>query len=351
MRAFRSARSRVIFATAIAGLLAAGVAWAAAGSDKPEATQTKPGASTVDREAWSADAIRKLSTQKPGCYKIVYPGREVVPVPCVKAPEKPYGPAEGPKPQTVGNGNDFSAKSSGAITSAIGSFDDAKTVAFVFSVPGGFNDYTLQLNTNTFQTPVNSFGCKAPSCRSWEQFIFANNGNTFVQYWLIGHGKPCPPNFIANPAGCFFNSFSFPTPNVSPSDFPKLKLTATVIAGLDIVALDDGAVTISGVVAPDILSIQGKWNTAEYNVFGDCCSSLAVVSPLAHIVVRTEINDGTTNAPTCSNAGFTGETNSLSLIKCCPFGGAKPHIAFDESGFINPSGICKNGTVVGNPNL
>jgi hypothetical protein len=45
-----------------------------------------------------------------------------------------------------------------------------------------------------------------------------------------------------------------------------------------------------------------------------------------------QVNDGSTNAPTClANAGTTGETNNLNLGPCTATGGTAPYIQFTES--------------------
>ena len=65
------------------------------------------------------------------------------------APNRPYKPAEGPRPSTVGNGNDYAAQVAGTISSARGSFDTATGLDFH---PVQF--YSLQLNTNFFTTSL-----------------------------------------------------------------------------------------------------------------------------------------------------------------------------------------------------
>jgi|SRR5208337_2495095 len=49
-------------------------------------------------------------------------------------------------------------------------------------------------------------------------------------------------------------------------------------------------------------------------------------------MTRTNVNDGTTNAPTCPQQGVTAETNNLDLVlgSCRSTGGAGPAIVFTE---------------------
>ena len=67
----------------------------------------------------------------------------------------------------------------------------------------------------------------------------------------------------------------------------------------------------------NVLSLAQGWHEAEFNIFGDCCLDQAVFNSGSTIVVRTSVDDGTTNAPTCVNQSFTGETNSLDLVNPC----------------------------------
>jgi hypothetical protein len=59
--------------------------------------------------------------------------------------------------------------------------------------------------------------------------------------------------------------------------------------------------------------LQSQWQDAEFNVLGDCCGDQATFNAGSTINVRTEVDSGTTAAPSCSLAGFTAESNSLFL--------------------------------------
>ena len=91
------------------------------------------------------------------------------------APQRPYPLARGVRPDTVGNGNDFSAQVSGSnplppISSAIGSFDSVTGVESETDL-GKANIFSLQLNTNTFNTS----SCSGGACVGWQQFVFSNS--------------------------------------------------------------------------------------------------------------------------------------------------------------------------------
>ena len=75
-------------------------------------------------------------------------------------------------------------------------------------------------------------------------------------------------------------------------------------------------------------------------IVGDGGGSEAVFNSGATIVMRTSIDDGTTNAPQCTTEVYTAETNNLSLVPpCCPYGGSSPGILFTIS---NANGATSN---------
>jgi hypothetical protein len=104
----------------------------------------------------------------------------------------------------VGNGNDYIAESQGLINTAIGSFSisgvtsETNVRVDLFGEGGilGANEYSLQINTNNnSQTNV----CNGhPSCRVWQQFMYATDYNQkgeaalFIQYWLLAWNASCP---------------------------------------------------------------------------------------------------------------------------------------------------------------
>jgi hypothetical protein len=56
------------------------------------------------------------------------------------------------------------------------------------------------------------------------------------------------------------------------------------------------------------------WQIAEFNVFGDCCQSVATFDPGTNLVVRTLVDSGTSSAPICQELGPSGEQNNLTLV-------------------------------------
>jgi hypothetical protein len=103
--------------------------------------------------------MQKLRVPQKGCFKAAFPLIAWKKVTCVAAPRRPYGPAEGSRPFTVGNTNDFVPVVSGVMTAAEGSFDSFTGVTSETGQVGGSgpqvaNIYSLQLNTKPFTTPM-----------------------------------------------------------------------------------------------------------------------------------------------------------------------------------------------------
>ena len=59
--------------------------------------------------------------------------------------------------------------------------------------------------------------------------------------------------------------------------------------------------------------------------------SEANFNPGTTIRVKVQLQDGSTDAPTCITDGFTLESNNLGLNKCKSAGGKTPAITFTES--------------------
>jgi hypothetical protein len=95
-----------------------------------------------------------------------------------------------------------------------------------------------------------------------------------------------------------------------------MSLTASANTAFDSVKILTAGSTPSVSVSnqDSVLNLAPSWQDAEFNVFGDSCSSQAVFSPNSTIVVRTQVNAGSALAPTCRTQGFTGETNNLDLV-------------------------------------
>jgi hypothetical protein len=222
----------------------------------------------------------------------------------------------------------------------------------------GANNFSLQLNVvDHINTPL----CDNTNCYGVKQFIYDSPGDVYVQYWLINHGKTCPNQTIdpnrtwqyydgsqGGAAGCHIDGYHTP---VNPSQ-PVTNLAAQRLTGnLQSVELDVNQPPYSKYPANDgvdFLGIGTQWTTAEFNVFGWGNSSTANLTPNpgTTIVVRTSMDNGTTNAPNCST-GITNETNSLNPVPtfpCCQIGaigGNLPAIVFTESNVASATSMCQ----------
>jgi hypothetical protein len=181
------------------------------------------------------------------------------------APNRPYKPAEGPLPSTVGNGNDYAAQVAGTISSARGSFDNATGLDF-----RSVRSYSLQLNTNTFKTSLCDGAANPATCLGWQQFVFSNVKHAaFMQYWLIDYGPQCPAGWTAFGSHCRTSSSnsSFISPQDNPT-FVEVQGTAGSGGAMDVVkVIWPGGSTL--VAASPVFDLASVWKVAEFNVFGD----------------------------------------------------------------------------------
>lgn len=325
---FRFLRPWVLAAVVIAGSLAV------LGSSIDPATGSTPRPTRMHQ--WQL-AISRLQAPGKGCFTASYPRVEWLRTPCQAAPRLPYPPAHGNRPQTVGNGLNYSAEVSGNLKSASGSFASVSKGAKETGQQDGTgpqvpNMFSLQLNAKPFTSPL----CSAspnPGCQGWEQFIYSTTSNIiFIQYWLLQFDTTCP-------AGGW-TEFQFPPPSTaiycfmnSPARFlTGGRLTVTGLAGTtltgeaasgdDSVTMTTKSGTASVVTATSVLHMAGNWKGVEFAIVGDCCGTRANFSAGTAIKIRTTVNGATKLAPTCVLEGFTGETNNLNLASAPAVGTA-----------------------------
>jgi hypothetical protein len=313
------------------------------------------------RDDWHA-AMRDLALPSKGCFTSDFPRVEWKQVACAKPPELPYPPKRGGlRPQTVGNGTDWSAQvSSGLISAAEGSFDAVAGVTTVDSTgTGGVSEFSLQLNTSFFVSPACA-PSPNPGCRGWQQFIYSNTGFAFMQYWLIQYNTACPAGwntFMFGPSTyCWRNSpGGVPVPAQLVSNLINMKLGGTAVAaGNDSVSIDTGGGPMSAVNADSLLTLSGAWTDAEFNLVGDCCGSDATFNAGSSVTVHTTVHNGTMNPAVCAFEGFTGETNSLTLVGTPALLGPlpAPGIVFDQRN-VAPftAASCSTAAATGDPHL
>ena len=204
--------------------------------------------------------------------------------------------------QVSGN---HSAKVSGSLSKATGSFNRGVTGATaVTDSNAGVNNFSLQLNTNGFNSPL--CGSGNTNCAIM-QFIYDSPGNVYIQYWLRWITQ-CPSQTIANNSwtyvtglGCWINGNAVQPPSPQPiTDLAKLYLTGTSSSIQQSAKLEAADGTLWG--SPDdgdFLGIGTQWFLAEFNVFGSGGGSKANLTPDpgTTIIVTISVDDGTTSPP------------------------------------------------------
>jgi hypothetical protein len=288
---------------------------------------------TRSRDAWRK-TMSKTPLPKEGCFQATHPSTTWEEVPCTTAPNVPYAPAKrhGGGGETVGNGTDESAQVSGTISWAEGSFP---TVTGVTSeTDGTANNFSLQLNSNFFSGEALCSGARTPSsCQGWQQFIYAPSA-VFMQFWLLDYVNACPAGWNTFGTDCFKNSSTAASvPTQAITNLVNLSLSGNA-GSTDTVTMWAGN-TLYATSQASVLGLNKGWTTAEFNIVGNANSTQAVFNAGATIFVQTLTDSVTPTgaAPSCESEGFTGETNSLTLVpgSCCPVGGQLPGIVFTQS--------------------
>lgn len=344
----------------VAASVAAGLWWSSAiaaqseqpaANGPPAAAASTPTPTAAQLEEWRK-SMAQVPTPKNGCFTAQYPKTEWVEVPCTTAPAKPYAPARGARPYTVGKGTDYSAEvTSGLIASASGSFYDITDLTSETETAQGAtgpetltDTFSLQINTNYFKTPACAGTSYPNGCSGWQQFVYSNSGLIFVEYWLNSYGTTCPTGWLGvgtDGIDCFRNGPAVRVPHQPIGNLKNMVLHASANAGgFDTISINIGDGIIVAVSNPgSTLDLANGWTAAEFNVFGDCCSYQAVFNAGATITVETDVDNGpTTKSPVCLGMGYTGETNNLTLVPpCCPIGGG---ILFTQSNAAGTKSMC-----------
>ena len=315
-------------------------------------------------EEWRA-GMAQTPAPKAGCFTAEFPSGEWKETPCAtrKVPDVPFPPRRGGRPEiVVGNGNDVSAKATtGTLSKAVGSFDSATGVTsetgpnpYLVGNPVQPNTFTLQLNTNFFNTPV----CLGTQfCLGWEQFVYENNSvqnSSFIQYWLIRYNATCPTGWNTyqpqpGETDCWRNSDNSVTvPNQPISNLTAISLTGQAVAGGNDTFITAVGTTLYSFTGPDsMVDLAQGWTEAEFNIFGDCCSTAATFNAGSSLVVREAVNNGTLGAPACDSTGYTGETNNLSFATApTPVKGTLPAVLFTEGSSVTTENPCAAATAV-----
>jgi VCBS repeat protein len=320
----------------------------------PSATTPPPSAKTL--HDWRR-GMRQAPLPKKGCFTSSYPSTEWQEVPCTTAPARPYPPALGPRPDTVGGGNDVSAQVTGHISEAIGSFDSVTGVTSVTD-PNAPSGFSLQLNSNRFTTPACNGSLNPTTCRGWQQFVYSNSGVAFIQYWLIGYNTTCPANWMtfahtppATGNDCWQNGVNaVSVPVQAVANLVNLNLTGQAnVGGVDTLIMATGSNLYSEQEDDGILSLAPGWQAVEFAIVGDCCGSQANFNSGSTIVVRTSVDYGSQNAPSCAGpsfTGFTAETNNLFFVQASavPSSESLPALVFTQSSTSSTTLPCNSAT-------
>jgi hypothetical protein len=309
---------------------------------------------------WQSSMIA-LPLPGAGCFTATYPNIAWQPVPCGPPPASP-GPLAAtaaaqasPGIATIGGQHypDYYAEvPNAAISGAVGSFP----VAVLAGALDPLDDqFSLQLNTNTFQTSA----CDATShpyprpCVGVQQFVFSGDGEIQIQYWLL-HAGECPPSGFR---GLDWRPFSSqlddgdtncvglgptkflrnPTPTLP--DLARMNLRGVALpGGLDeILFWSTGGLTVDASGTDSVLGLAGSWSQAEFNVFGVSNGAELFFNQGTSILVELQVEDGSGNPPLCAVSDtITGETNNLNVLNtafavppyCCSIPGG---ILFTES--------------------
>jgi hypothetical protein len=299
----------------------------------PAAAQaaTSPAAVAAAKAQWQT-AISRVPEQGNGCYQASYPSLSWQAVACVAAPKVPlvpalshHGAAKHTGPQTVGDGVDYSAVTSGLLSKAVGTFTNvssniSETGAVDGSGSAQSNSFSLQLNSQFFSGSSACSKASSPSaCQAWQQFVYTDNGDgtgdVFMQYWLINYNNSCPSGWYSYSPDCYTNSSATEISAITAQQLGSVKLTASAASGgNDAVSVSVGSGTASTVTGKDTkVGLAAAWNTAEWGVYGDGGGSAANFGSNTTLEARTVLTSTSSAAPSCVEEGFTGETNNLSL--------------------------------------
>ena len=309
----------------------------AAASVSAGSASAATGPTVRTKAQWQA-AIAQVAAPSAGCYHASYPALHWHAVKCAAAPRlpmapRPSGSAGSGGPNKVGNGLDYSARVSGLISKATGSFTHVSsgiTEKGKVDNTGSnvANAFSLQLNTQFFSTPACSGSGTPAKCLGWQQFVYAKLngvGNLFMQYWLINYNASCPAGWNSFQADCFTNSKGVTRSALTAKQLATVKLSGSATSGgNDQVSLSVGSGTAISVSNRDSeVDLAAAWNTTEWGVYGDAGGGEAFFGTNTTLQAQTALTTTSSGAPTCVKEGFTGETNNLKLAST-PALGAEP---------------------------
>ena len=338
----------VVVALTLAG---GGTAFAANRSSAPN---------SLTRAQWQEE-INNVSQPGRGCFHATYPSLKWQATRCLVAPKDPLVPqVSRGGPQTVGNGDDYSAEVSGKISKATGKFTN---VSSKLKEKGQIDDtgsqiknaFSLQLNTEFFSGSAACNGAAEPSeCLAWQQFVYAygvgNGGQNliFMQYWLLYYDTTCPAGWYTYNASpytfCYTNSNAVVFGSLPAKDLGDTALVGKAKSGHnDSVSLTNSATGDAASVSnsDSEVDLAASWNTAEWGVFGDAGGGEANFGANSTLEAVTVIKATSSSAPTCeADDGFTGETNNLNFTNTPALGS----VSSPTMGVEQTDGTVSSGT-------
>jgi hypothetical protein len=295
------------------------------------ATNALPNAPTsgpLTVDSWHF-AVTQNKLPNAGCFTATYPSTQWSRVACVTPPHIYYPPrTKHPQlGQTVGDANDFTIDTGKHIvTTATGAFPKVTGVKSVIS-GGDQGSYTLQLNSNFFQTAA----CQSlADCVGWSQFVFenpgpsSNQGYLWIQDWLVAtksYFSSCPPGqgWQNYGIGCVQNSpGGVELPALNVTDLASATVTGDAASSGDSIYMSVGkkAYGMKNVQGDGITDLSQHWAGAEFNIIGNGGGDQADFNSGSKITVSIMADDGVKSKPTCpAQSGTTGETNNLFLVK------------------------------------
>lgn len=350
---------------------------AAVAADSPPIEQAQPtiAAPTIIRQAldpqiasWRARMIGRRNAN-PGCYRAHYPDENWTVVPCKetkvmnKVPPtlRTHESATRPRPEIVGNGNDYMALTSSHTTSATGEIIEIDNLTSESDSGLGAGKYSLQMNTNGFSPPSSI----CASCTGAVQFYYdQNGGGIFVQYWMLNYltssVTSCPSGWQTSGSACFKNGSACndstkkqvaAAPIVPLADLPQVSIVGQAVAGgNDTVTLSYGRDIVQQSACDNILSLNGNWTATEFNVLGDFNGDVASFNNGVVATIDITLTDTTADFPSCttvsaSSSSTTVESTNMDLAGCTAtqsgirfVEGVRPHI-----NTIRPTGGSEDG--------
>ncbi|HEY6137760.1 MAG TPA: hypothetical protein VI670_08350 [Thermoanaerobaculia bacterium] len=264
---------------------------------------------------------------KKGCFKATYPKQEWVEDVCVTT--RPELFVVGPDAKAPGYR--LAEVTSGRIFESIGSFDRVDLSSG--SADMSSTTYSLQLNTQQFDTPA-CLGAKNPSkCKGWQQFVYMPHWRGTIQYWLLDYESPCPTGWRPFRSHCSrFSTLSIAHGDEPLRDLRHFSLGGKVeCGGMDVLTLGTASRNEVKAMSEDsILNLACAWQGAEFGVFGEANGSTVEFNPGTTLAARVTVHNGTTSPPVCkAQDSLTGEKNDLEPVgPCCSYGGKDPAIVF-----------------------